>query len=505
MMSPIGKSRDDVRPVSGPKAASTSSSCLEGTNCVGSSPQLLSAYQKKKERDEYEYEINKRNKKFKGNKIETNVDNVRTPEEKPYSPYILLEEKLEEAKTGGTPLNSLSIFTIHKTLKKLEFCPVNSVTRGRNSLTIHVSAALDSFRLLQSEQFAGIPVTASPHPKLNYSKGVVKHREFRNCSEEEMEEIPHVVEAVQIRIKKQGELIKTNTWILEFDTPKCPPTIDVCYIKNIDVQPYVPKPMRCFRCQRFGHTKKRCRARNPICPQCGQQEDHEGCDKAAWCPNCRQSGHTASSKNCQKFIDTQKILQHVAENGGTFAAARDVLFPKKKTYSDAVKGAPNRNQQSIPRRDNQQSRVPANRRGASPPSPTAPQLSPIHARNEKIKPHPQGLNPSDGGTPGRNRDQTLVSDIAVPLFPPGGSYARALSLTPTLPNPSKERINTSQRSYGLSSADSSGEEIMDCSYGRTQNGALKKLPLTSRHKVIAPTIHKKRNNPSENKSHLWLP
>ena len=182
----------------------------------------------------------------------------------------------------------------------------------------------------------------------------------------------------------------------------------------------------------------------------------------------------------------------MAERGGTFAAARDVLFPKRKTYSDAVRGAPNQNQQSIPRRNNHQSQVPANRRGANPPSPTAPQLSPIHARNEEIKPHPQGLNPSDRGTPNRNRSQPLVPDIAVPLLPPDGAYASAPSPTPILPNPSKEKINTSQRSYSFTSADSSGEEIMDCSSERTQNGALKKLHLTSRHKVIAPIIHKKK-------------
>ena len=170
----------------------------------------------------------------------------------------------------------------------------------------------DSDRLFQLRKIAEIRVKVEANKTLNYSKGVVKRRELRQVTERDMESIPHVTDAHQIYKTIDGKPTKTNTWILTFDTPKCPTKIDVDFLKNIPVSPYIPKPMRCQNCQRLGHTKKRCKAK-ARCKQCGDAPHGDTCDKEAFCPNCKLSGHTALSTDCPQYTKIQQILKYQAE------------------------------------------------------------------------------------------------------------------------------------------------------------------------------------------------
>ena len=48
-------------------------------------------------------------------------------------------------------------------------------------------------------------------------------------------------------IKKNGETINTNTYIMTFNTHKIPKEIKIGYQK-INVKPYIPNPLRCYEC-----------------------------------------------------------------------------------------------------------------------------------------------------------------------------------------------------------------------------------------------------------------
>ena len=65
-------------------------------------------------------------------------------------------------------------------------------------------------------------------------------------------------------------------------------------------------------------------------------EKHTDCKLAKKCSNCLEA-HSASDKNCQVYKETQLILRHQAENGGTFAGSRRILFPSGTTYSRVAK------------------------------------------------------------------------------------------------------------------------------------------------------------------------
>lgn len=67
-------------------------------------------------------------------------------------------------------------------------------------------------------------------------------------------------------------------------------------------EPWKPKPMQCFNCQRFGHFSIVCRS-TPRCINCGESHARtpgERCSKPTSCCNCK-GGHMANSSKCDHY------------------------------------------------------------------------------------------------------------------------------------------------------------------------------------------------------------
>ena len=194
-----------------------------------------------------------------------------------------------------------------------------------------------------SRRFFYIPVTVGPHKSFSTSKGVIKHYDFQDCTEEEfVDEFPDVIHALRIHVRKGDVRIPTNTIVLTFDCPKSPTSLRAGYL-IVPVRPYVPFPMRCFKCHKFGHGKDKCRRANAVCGRCGKEHaDQHQCTAAAYCINCK-GDHPTFSKQCPKFLEEKATLRYRAEHGGTFQQARAAVIvetPKPvspRTYAQALK------------------------------------------------------------------------------------------------------------------------------------------------------------------------
>ena len=90
----------------------------------------------------------------------------------------------------------------------------------------------------------------------------------------------------RIKVRRNNELLPTNTFILTFDVPSVPPSIKAGYL-NIPLEPFIPNPLRCFKCQRFGHGQNTCRGKR-FCARCGLPDhDSKTCTKDTICANCK--------------------------------------------------------------------------------------------------------------------------------------------------------------------------------------------------------------------------
>ena len=126
--------------------------------------------------------------------------------------------------------------------------------------------------ILKLTSLANTAVTVSAHRTLNTSKGVIRCRELIDCDKAEiLEELKTqgVSDINNITVKgNDGSRRNTNTFIVTFRLPTLPKHIKIGYLR-VPVAVYIPNPLRCFKCQRYGHEQKVCR-REVVCAECGQ-------------------------------------------------------------------------------------------------------------------------------------------------------------------------------------------------------------------------------------------
>ena len=79
--------------------------------------------------------------------------------------------------------------------------------------------------------------------------------------------------------------VNLNTFLIIYSTHNIPISIRIGQY-NIRVNPYVPNPVRCFKCQKLGHGQSQCKGKI-VCFKCSK-EDHDGytSENDHKCTNC---------------------------------------------------------------------------------------------------------------------------------------------------------------------------------------------------------------------------
>jgi len=205
---------------------------------------------------------------------------------------------------------SLSPFAIFKGIKGIAGDGVTIKRLFNGDVILTCKKKSQSENLLKCVLFGNVaPVTVTPHRSLNSSKGVIRNWELARTDPEEIKrEIPIISEVKRISVKRNGVEMKTNTLILTFNVPKIPDCIRSGYL-NIPVSQFVPNPLRCYKCQMFGHTTDKCK-RAEVCAKCSEKGHNDKlCQKEYKCANC-DGNHASFSKQCSFFkkeFDIQNI------------------------------------------------------------------------------------------------------------------------------------------------------------------------------------------------------
>jgi hypothetical protein len=285
--------------------------------------------------DTIENQKNKQNT-FKRGRVESDSDSDDNINNTTWPRFLLIQSSDDQK-----PLRKLSPFAVLKGIEGLAGTP-DEVQRLRSGdILVKVSRRCHSDNLLRSSVLVDIPITVSSHRTLNSSKGVIRSRDFIDCPEEEMllhlrkEGVTHVK---RISIKRNGEVKNTGTLILTFGSPVLPTCVKCAYL-NITVDPYIPNPLRCFKCQRFGHHRQNCK-RSSACARCGADHDDASCNAAHHCINC-DGDHTAFSRDCPMWIKEKAIQSLKVSKCISFPEARKFVedrdaIPKVPTYARVV-------------------------------------------------------------------------------------------------------------------------------------------------------------------------
>lgn len=196
--------------------------------------------------------------------------------------------------------------------------------------------------LLGLTLFDKAPVQVTLHRTMNTKKGVIRCPALRDIEVEEIVEglrNEGVTEARKIFFNRDGNRVPSATVILTFACSTLPKEIKAGYL-NVKVDPYIPNPLRCFQCNRFGHPKDQCR-RNATCGRCGSLEhtDDRQCQLTPHCVNC-EGEHSSFSKDCPRWKEEKEIQRIKITQNISFQQARQQVMPTPapgRLFTDMVK------------------------------------------------------------------------------------------------------------------------------------------------------------------------
>lgn len=236
---------------------------------------------------------------------------------------------------------SHSIFAVQKFAQ----CSIGSIKSAKKlrsgSLLLEVKDKSQYDLAMSLTRWVDVDVKVSEHRGLNSSRGVIRCRDLRDCSENEVLEAlqsQKVTAARHIMTKKDGHELPTNTFILTFRLPSPPSHVTAAYLR-IPVERYIPNPLRCYNCQRYGHSKTTC-SKSVVCARCGQEGHTDtDCDQPHHCCNCNGS-HPAYAKECKEWLRQRDITRLKYEKNISFGEAAQLLkttAQSAKSYAVTVK------------------------------------------------------------------------------------------------------------------------------------------------------------------------
>ncbi|GFV29865.1 putative RNA-directed DNA polymerase from transposon BS [Trichonephila clavipes] len=238
-----------------------------------------------------------------------------------YSRFLLISLPNKE-------MSIKSPFAIHKAILGIGDEP-KSIKRLRSGdLLIETISDLQTMSFLLAKTFLNSPVNVSPHKTLNSCRGVISEPDLLSTPESEILEgfSDHsVIQARRITIKKDSNIIPTKHLILTFNSPKLPTTVKAGYL-NCKIRAYIPNPLRCFKCQRFGHSQIACRVQL-TCSRCASVgHSSADCSLEQKCVNCSQP-HSSDSKQCPKWKAEKEIQATKTNRNISYLEARKLIAP----------------------------------------------------------------------------------------------------------------------------------------------------------------------------------
>jgi len=136
-----------------------------------------------------------------------------------------------------------------------------------------------------------------------------------------------------VRMTRGVEKVETESVLVEFETKEVPKEVYYGFMRY-SIREYVPKPMRCYNCQEFGHMAKVCKGKRR-CARCSG--DHEygkcGAEVRPKCCNCG-GNHSVAFWGCEVMKKEVKVQQIKLKENISYVEAVKRTEQEKKNQSE---------------------------------------------------------------------------------------------------------------------------------------------------------------------------
>ena len=198
---------------------------------------------------------------------------------------------------------------------------------NKRSLLIEVHSSDQLSKLASIKKIADHPVTIQSHRTMNSVKGTIYSMSLSQCKEEEIQKYlsdQKVTKVERMKTKINGTLMNSHRYILTFESDRLPRVIKLAEWHHELVEVYIPRPLRCIKCQKLGHLKKFCRRATGSCANCCQNHMLTDCINEPYCINCNGI-HRPSDRNCPSYQYQCEILATQAREHITRIEAEQIV------------------------------------------------------------------------------------------------------------------------------------------------------------------------------------
>ena len=242
--------------------------------------------------------------------------------------------------TNGTPMSTIDTITAYEDLKKhIGAEPKKIVEKRDGNLTVSVSNEEQSQKMRSLKKLANVNVTCSSDNKMNQSQGTIRYDNYPGFTEDKIKnalEKFNVTDIYQLTKRNPDKTIsKIPIYILTFNSTQLPTSVTIGWTR-CSVRLYIPKPRRCFKCQKFGHSSTNCRSREEVCATCSLRTHDGACTAPPKCSNCSEY-HPSFSRTCPTYLKEQEVIAFKVKNNVSFPEARQEVSKRylnpNSTYS----------------------------------------------------------------------------------------------------------------------------------------------------------------------------
>ena len=214
-------------------------------------------------------------------------------------------------------------------------------------------------------------------------------------TDDEIKMLANAEFAARFKTMEEAQLVPTKTVLLEYAAD--PPAFVRLGYAQFTTHAYIPRPLQCKKCLKFGHSVKVCRSENEVCSKCSSRS-HTVLSCPQTMPICLNCGgeHMADDKKCRKYQNTRQALIIRTKQGISFAEA---LKQTKKPIAASA-----------------ESNIDARKKTTNPMAPTAPMEISIGPRKNTEVPAAliaRVLSTAENGGHRASRDTRLQSKNTV--------------------------------------------------------------------------------------------
>ena len=236
-------------------------------------------------------------------------------------------------------------FSILKSLKEC-VSPIRfefESNRERNMLSVYVNTIEEAEKVQEIQSIGGVKVKAQK--KECTRRGIIKgvplylsDEQLKECIESSVQ----ITEAIrQKRYNRESRKLEDSYAVMVvFSSNYLPPIVWCCGRKK-EVFVYNRRILQCFKCQRYGHLQKNCKANEPVCLRCSGKHESVNCPlknsdstekvQTYRCANCKGC-HSSTSRECPIRQQNRNVLLMAEKYNMGYKRAQVVY----RTYAQAA-------------------------------------------------------------------------------------------------------------------------------------------------------------------------